>query len=38
MHVAFSSQVYGAGVVAGGPFYCAQGSEATAVTGLLLAG
>ena len=30
--VAFSKYVYGTGVVAGGPFYCAQNSEITALT------
>ena len=31
LHVAFSSAVAGAGVVAGGPFYCARGSVFTAL-------
>lgn len=31
-HVAFSSQVIGAGIVAGGPFACALGSMTTALT------
>jgi poly(3-hydroxybutyrate) depolymerase len=31
-HVAHSSRVMGAGVVAGGPFYCAQDSAVTALT------
>jgi len=32
MHIAFSSSCIGAGVVAGGPYYCALGSETTATT------
>ncbi|CAG9328608.1 unnamed protein product [Blepharisma stoltei] len=32
MHVAFSADCVGAGVIAGGPFYCALGSEVTATT------
>lgn len=31
MHVAHSSSIAGAGVIAGGPYYCAQGSLATAL-------
>lgn len=31
-HVAFSDELVGAGVVAGGPFYCALGEEAIAIT------
>jgi len=31
-HVAFSSEVIGAGIYAGGPYYCAQGQLATAFT------
>jgi len=31
-HVAYSSQLDGAGIIAGGPYYCAQGSLITAVT------
>jgi hypothetical protein len=31
-HVAHSSNVMGAGVVAGGPYYCAEGSIANAIT------
>src|SRR5512132_772362 len=31
-HVAHSSNVMGAGIVAGGPYYCAEGSIAHAVT------
>ncbi len=31
-HVAFSSEVSGAAIFAGGPYYCAQGSEITALT------
>lgn len=31
-HVAFSSQVNGCGVFAGGPYYCAQDSETTALS------
>jgi hypothetical protein len=31
-HIAFSSELVGAGVVAGGPFYCAQGQISTALT------
>ena len=32
MHVAYSAEVDGAAVIAGGPFYCAQGAEMTALT------
>lgn len=32
MHVAFSSEVTGAGVIAGGPYFCAQASEMDALT------
>jgi len=32
MHVAHSSRVYGAGILAGGPYYCAQNSAWQAVT------
>lgn len=32
MHVAFSSTFKGASIFAGGPYYCAQGSESTATT------
>lgn len=31
-HVAFSAEVRGAGIVAGGPMHCAQGAEMTALT------
>lgn len=31
-HVAFSSELVGAGIIAGGPFYCAGDSETTAIT------
>jgi len=31
-HIAFSKNVAGAGIVAGGPFYCAQGSMMKALT------
>ena len=32
MHIAYSSIVKGAGVIAGGPYYCAEGSMGTALT------
>jgi hypothetical protein len=32
LHVAFSSKIKGAGVIAGGPFYCAQNNVAIALT------
>lgn len=32
MHVAFSANISGAGIVAGGPFYCSLGSQARAQT------
>jgi len=32
VHIAFSADVTGAGIVAGGPYYCALGSEVTATT------
>jgi hypothetical protein len=32
LHVAFSSQVTGAAVIAGGPYYCAEGQEMLALT------
>ena len=32
MHVAYSADVDGAAVIAGGPFYCAKGSETSALT------
>ncbi|MBF2004079.1 MAG: hypothetical protein IGS49_01025 [Chlorogloeopsis fritschii C42_A2020_084] len=32
MHTAFSNRIQGAGVVAGGPFYCAQGNLTKALT------
>jgi hypothetical protein len=32
MHVAFSSQIQGAGIFAGGPFYCAQDTIVGALT------
>jgi poly(3-hydroxybutyrate) depolymerase len=35
-HLAFSADVSGAGIVAGPPYYCAQGSEIFAVTECLL--
>jgi uncharacterized protein (TIGR03382 family) len=31
MHVAYSSAIHGAAIFAGGPYYCAQASESTAV-------
>lgn len=31
-HVAFSGEVRGAGIVAGGPYYCSHGEETTALT------
>jgi len=36
-HVAYSSQVNGSGVIAGGPFYCAQNSMTTAVSACMSA-
>lgn len=36
-HVAFSDIVHGAAVFAGGPFYCSQGSEQTALTACMAA-
>jgi len=32
MHFAFSKNINGAAIFAGGPYYCAQGSESTAIT------
>jgi len=36
-HVAYSSQVNGSGVIAGGPFYCAQNAVSTAVSACMSA-
>jgi len=36
-HIAYSSQVNGSGILAGGPYYCAQGSLTTATTSCMAA-